>query len=381
MYMYFTSESVTEGHPDKVCDRISDAVLDALLALDPDSRCACECTAVPGIITLMGEITSKANVDYECIVRKTLKEVGYDYYADNAKIINNIHSQSPDISDAVTKDGGSIGAGDQGIMFGYATAETENLMPLPYTIATTLAFRLAELRKSGKYDWILSDGKTQVTLKYEKGKAIGVSCVVVSTQHKECVTQAESSETLKRDLIFPTLEEYKLDYSDCRFLINPSGRFVLGGPDADSGLTGRKIIVDTYGGASRHGGGAFSGKDPSKVDRSAAYMARKIAKTVVSSGIADRCEVQLAYAIGISEPVSLFVETFGTGKVSDEVIRDWIRKNYDLSPASIIRTLGLKRPIYKNLSSYGHFGRKELDLSWEVTEPEKVDSLKNLLRR
>ncbi len=378
MFSYFSSESVTEGHPDKVCDRISDSVLDALLSQDPSSRCACECTATPGLITLMGEVTSEARINYEDVAREALREIGYDEYAKNAEIRCYIHSQSPDISGAVTKDDGALGAGDQGIMFGYAVNETESLMPLSYVCATTLAKDLAGLRKSGKYPWILPDGKTQVTLKYEDGKVAGVSCVIVSTQHTEDITQEKIAEILKKDLIFPVLNGFNLDYSDCAFLINPSGRFVLGGPDADSGLTGRKIIVDTYGGASRHGGGAFSGKDPSKVDRSAAYMARKIAKTIVSSGAASRCEIQLAYAIGIEKPVSVFVETFGTGKLSDCELRDWVVSEFDLSPASIINSLGLKRPIYKALSSYGHFGRTDALLPWEEVSSSQINKLKKL---
>lgn len=376
MYSYFTSESVTEGHPDKVCDRISDAVLDALLAQDPESRCACETSATPEEVCVMGEVTSKACVDYEALVREILREVGYEDYASRVKTSVHIHSQSPDIDGAVTKTDGQLGAGDQGIMFGYATNETESFMPLPFRLATTLASELALLRRRGKCSWLRSDGKTQVTVRYEGDRAVSLDCIVVSAQHTEDISQDEIRDALYKYLIVPTISQTGLDYSKCRFLINPSGRFVLGGPDADSGLTGRKIIVDTYGGAARHGGGAFSGKDPSKVDRSGAYMARKIAKTIVSSGVAKRCEVQLGYAIGIAEPVSVFVDTFGTSSVPDEVLTVWVRENFDLRPASIIASLDLKRPIYKRLSSYGHFGRPELDLTWERLDNEIVESLR-----
>ncbi len=378
MYALFTSESVTEGHPDKVCDQISDAVLDSLLAQDPYSRCACEVTAQPGKISVMGEITTRAEVDYEAIVRKTLKEVGYDHYAEHAEVSVAIHNQSPDINGAVTKDNDELGAGDQGIMFGYANNETEQLMPASFAVANELAFELANMRKSGKYPWIKSDGKTQVTLRYDHRVPIGVECVVVSTQHSENVDREYIEKILTQDLIIPVLNRFKLDYKDCKFLINPSGRFVLGGPDADTGLTGRKIVVDTYGGAGHHGGGAFSGKDPSKVDRSAAYQARQIAKTIVASGAATKCEVELAYAIGVPQPVSVFVETFSSGKVPGDVLCKWVRENWDLRPSKIIEKLGLRKPIYRQLAAYGHFGRKDVELPWEYVDPSKVESLRKL---
>ncbi len=375
MCTFFSSESVTEGHPDKVCDRIADAVLDALLASDPDSRCACEVTAQPGRINIMGEITSKAHVDYEAVVRDVLNEVGYEDYSRCAEICVDVHTQSPDINGAVTKSDEQLGAGDQGIMFGYACNETSQFMPLSYVLATQLACNLAQLRKSGSFPWLRSDGKTQVTLSYRDGIPSGVECVVVSTQHTEDVSQKFLRDELIEKLIKPVLSRTGLDYSHCNYLVNPSGRFVLGGPDADTGLTGRKIVVDTYGGAGHHGGGAFSGKDPSKVDRSAAYMARHIAKTVVASKVAAKCEIQLAYAIGVVEPVSVFVDTFGTGRISDGKIREWVEKNFDLRPASIISYLKLKKPIYRNLAAYGHFGRTDIDLTWEKIDQSKVNSL------
>lgn len=378
MYALFTSESVTEGHPDKVCDQIADAILDALLTIDSSSRCACEVTAQPGKISIMGEITTKAKIDYEKVVRKTLVEVGYDDYAKNAKVEVSIHEQSPDINGAVTKSDDELGAGDQGIMFGYANNETDQYMPASIAIANKLAFELAQMRKSGKYPWIKSDGKTQVTLRYDHRIPVGVECVVVSTQHTEDVKQDFIEKTLINDLVIPVLNSFKLDYTGCKFLINPSGRFVLGGPDADTGLTGRKIVVDTYGGAGHHGGGAFSGKDPSKVDRSAAYQARQIAKTIVAPGAATRCEVELAYAIGIPQPVSVFVETFSTGKVPGDVLCNWVKSNWDLRPVKIIENLGLKKPIYRQLAAYGHFGRTDLNLPWEQIDQKKVDSLKKL---
>ena len=380
--MYFTSESVTEGHPDKICDCVSDAVLDALLEQDPMSRVACETTTTTGIVTVMGEITTKANVDYQEIVRKTVCEIGYDnaefgFDANTCAVVNLIHSQSPDIALGVDKsleakngeidDGLDNGAGDQGMMFGYACNDTPELMPLPISLSHKLARRLTEVRKNGTLDYLRPDGKTQVTVIYEDGKPVAVDTVVVSSQHSDKIDM----ETLRKDIIdnviTPIIPE-ELCNGGMKIFVNPTGRFVIGGPVGDSGLTGRKIIVDTYGGWSRHGGGAFSGKDPTKVDRTAAYAARYLAKNVVKAGLADKCEVQIAYAIGVARPVSVMVETFGTGKVSEEKLSGKLCELFDLRPAAIIKNFDLRRPIYRNVAAYGHMGREDLDLPWEKTD-------------
>ncbi len=380
--MYFTSESVTEGHPDKICDCVSDAVLDALLKQDPMSRVACETTATTGIITVMGEITTKADVDYQEIIRKTVCDIGYDnaeygFDGNTCAIVNLIHRQSPDIALGVDKsleakngemnDGLDNGAGDQGMMFGYACNDTPELMPLPISLAHKLAKRLTEVRKNGTLPYLRPDGKTQVTVIYEDGRPVAVDTVVVSSQHSDKVDM----ETLRKDIIdkviLPIIPK-ELCEKDMKIFVNPTGRFVIGGPMGDSGLTGRKIIVDTYGGWSRHGGGAFSGKDPTKVDRTAAYAARYLAKNVVKAGLADKCEVQIAYAIGVAKPVSVMVETFGTGKVSEDKLSEKLSELFDLRPAAIIKNFDLRRPIYRNVAAYGHLGREELQLPWEKTD-------------
>lgn len=380
--MYFTSESVTEGHPDKICDCVSDAVLDAILAQDPMSRVACETTTTTGIISVMGEITTEAVVDYQKIVRDTVNEIGYNnaeygFDCNTCAVVNLIHQQSPDIAMGVDKaleakngemsDGLDNGAGDQGMMFGYACDDTPELMPLPISIAHKLAKRLTEVRKNGTMPYLRPDGKTQVTVCYEDGKPVFVDTVVVSSQHSDKVDM----ETLRKDIIEnvikPTIPT-ELVKGDIKIFVNPTGRFVIGGPMGDSGLTGRKIIVDTYGGWSRHGGGAFSGKDPTKVDRTAAYAARYLAKNVVKAGLASKCEVQIAYAIGVAKPVSVMVETFGTAKVDEAEISKKLCELFDLRPAAIIKNFGLRRPIYSKLAAYGHMGREELNVPWEQTD-------------
>jgi len=374
----FTSESVTEGHPDKVCDQIADALLDEFLKQDPDSRVAVEALATTGMIVIVGEVTSKAQVDVQNIVRRTLKEIGYDdpelgFDCNTCKILVSMHEQSPDISMGVTATvDKEQGAGDQGLMFGYATNETKELMPMPINLANKLTLRLSEVRKKKELEWVRPDGKSQVTVEYENGKVKRIQTVVLSTQH----TPDIDSNTIRKDLMEKVIAPVCGDLADrdTIYYINPTGRFVIGGPAGDSGLTGRKLIADTYGGVGSHGGGSFSGKDPSKVDRSASYMARYVAKNIVAAGLADKCEVQVAYAIGVAQPVSLMINTFGTGKISEEGIEDIVRKNFDLRPAQIIKQLDLKRPIYRKTSVYGHFGRNDPDFTWEKID--KAEMLK-----
>lgn len=392
--LLFTSESVTEGHPDKICDQISDAVLDALMEQDPMSRVACETSITTGLVFVMGEITTKAYVDIQKIVRETIREIGYDrakygFDCDTCGVITAIDEQSADIAMGVDKaleakehlmsddDIEAIGAGDQGMMFGFATNETPEYMPYPIALAHKLARKLTEVRKNGTLPYLRPDGKTQVTVEYdENGKAKRLDAVVLSTQHGEEVSQEQIHEDIKK-YVFDTVLPADMVDEDTKFFINPTGRFVIGGPNGDSGLTGRKIIVDTYGGYARHGGGAFSGKDCTKVDRSAAYAARYVAKNIVAAGLADKCEIQLSYAIGVARPTSIMVDTFGTGKVSDEKLVEIIREHFDLRPAGIIKMLDLRRPIYKQTAAYGHFGRTDLDLPWERLD--KVDMLKAYL--
>ena len=386
----FTSESVTEGHPDKICDQISDAILDALLEQDPMSRVACETCTTTGIVMVMGEISTKAYVDIQKIVRDTVREIGYTrgkygFDADTCGVITTIDEQSSDIAMGVDKaleakennmtdeEIDAIGAGDQGMMFGFATNETEEYMPYPISLAHKLSRQLTKVRKDGTLSYLRPDGKTQVTVEYDDGKPSRLDAVVLSTQHDPDITQEQIHEDIKREVFDKILPADMVD-AETKFFINPTGRFVIGGPHGDAGLTGRKIIVDTYGGYARHGGGAFSGKDCTKVDRSAAYAARYVAKNIVAAGLADKCEIQLSYAIGVAEPTSIMVDTFGTGKKSNQELVDLIRKYFDLRPAGIIKMLDLRRPIYKQTAAYGHFGRNDLDLPWERLD--KVDLLK-----
>ncbi|MCI8556586.1 MAG: methionine adenosyltransferase [Lachnospiraceae bacterium] len=387
--LLFTSESVTEGHPDKICDQISDAILDALLEQDPMSRVACETATTTGLVLVMGEITTKGYVDIQKIVRDTVREIGYTrgkygFDADNCAVLTAIDEQSADIAMGVNKaleakenqmsdsELEAIGAGDQGMMFGYAANETPELMPYPISLAHKLVLQLTKVRKDNTLPYLRPDGKSQVTVEYdEAGKPIRLDAVVLSTQHSEDVTQEQIHADIKKYVFDEVLPADMVD-ADTKFFINPTGRFVIGGPNGDSGLTGRKIIVDTYGGMARHGGGAFSGKDCTKVDRSAAYAARYVAKNIVAAGLAEKCEIQLSYAIGVAQPTSVMVDTFGTGKLSDQKLVEMIRENFDLRPAGIIKMLDLRRPIYKQTAAYGHFGRTDLDLPWEKTDKAEV---------
>lgn len=389
----FTSESVTEGHPDKICDQISDSVLDAILSEDPQARVACETAVTTGLVLVNGEISTNCYVDIPKVVRQTIKDIGYDrakygFDGETCAVLTAIDEQSTDIAMGVdealeSKRGtmedkiNSIGAGDQGIMFGYACNETPEYMPLPISLAHKLARRLTEIRKDGTLNYLRPDGKTQVTVEYEGDKPVRIDTIVISTQHSPDV----SLDTIERDMkgyVIKTIVPEELLDDETKYYINPTGRFVIGGPQGDSGLTGRKIIVDTYGGYAKHGGGAFSGKDPTKVDRSATYAARYVAKNIVAAGLADKCELQLAYAIGVAQPVSVLVDTFGTGKISETKIEELVRENFDLRPAAIIRDLDLRRPLYRQVAAYGHFGRTDIDLPWERLD--KVDVLKKALK-
>ena len=391
---FFTSESVTEGHPDKICDQISDAILDELLRQDPNSRVACETSCTTGLVFVMGEISTQGYVDIQKVVRDTVREIGYDrakygFDCDTCGVMVAIDEQSADIALGVDKaleakenqmsdeELEAIGAGDQGLMFGFASNETPELMPYPISMAHKLALKLTEVRKNGTLKYLRPDGKTQVTVEYdEAGKPVRIDTVVLSTQHSADVTQEQIHEDIKKYVFDPVLPADMID-DDTKYFINPTGRFVIGGPHGDSGLTGRKIIVDTYGGYARHGGGAFSGKDPTKVDRSASYAARYVAKNIVAAGLADKCEIQLSYAIGVARPTSIMVDTFGTGKLSDEKIVEIVRENFDLRPAGIIKMLDLRRPIYKQTAAYGHFGRTDINVPWEQTD--MADKLKSYL--
>ncbi len=386
----FTSESVTEGHPDKLCDQVSDAVLDACLEQDPYSRVACETATKTGFVMVLGEITTKAFVNFDDLIRKVVKEIGYDstdkgFDGNTCAVLSAIAAQSGDIAMGVDKaleakagemteaEIEAVGAGDQGMMFGYACNETAALMPLPIYLAHNLSRRLTEVRKSGALPWLRPDGKSQVTVEYSHGKPVRIDTVLISTQHAPEISHAEIEESIMEHVIVPTLPKDLVD-DKMKVYVNPTGRFVIGGPMGDSGVTGRKIIVDTYGGMGRHGGGAFSGKDPTKVDRSGAYAARWVAKNVVAAGLADRCEVQVAYAIGVARPLSINIETFGTGKIADDKIAELVSEHFDLRPGAIIRDLKLRRPIYRQTAAYGHFGRDDLDLTWEQTN--KADALR-----
>ena len=390
----FTSESVTEGHPDKICDNISDAVLDAIMAQDPNSRVACETAITTGLVLVMGEITTKASVDFQSVVRNTIREIGYDHSdkgfdCNTCGVIVALDKQSADIAMGVDKaleakenqmsdaDIEAIGAGDQGMMFGYACNETEEYMPYPIALAHKLTKKLTEVRKDGTLPYLRADGKSQVTVEYdENGQAVAIDAVVISTQHAEEISQEQIHEDIRKYVIDPVIPQDMVN-EDTKYFINPTGRFVIGGPNGDSGLTGRKIIVDTYGGWARHGGGAFSGKDCTKVDRSAAYAARYVAKNIVAAGLADKCEIQLSYAIGVAQPTSVRVDTFGTGKLDEIRLVEIVRENFDLRPAGIIKMLDLRRPIYKQTAAYGHFGRNDLNLPWEALN--KVEDLKKYL--
>jgi S-adenosylmethionine synthetase len=386
--LMFTSESVTEGHPDKLCDQVSDAVLDACFEQDPMSRVACETATKTGVVILLGEITTHAYVNFDELVRRVVKEIGYDssekgFDGNTCAVLSAIASQSPDIDMGVSKSleakGGDdvdidkIGAGDQGMMFGFACTETPTLMPMPIYLAHKLTRRLAEMRKNGTMPWLRPDGKSQVTVQYAQGKPQRIDTVLISTQHAPDISHAEITEQVMENVIHPSMPKDMLD-KDLKIFVNPTGRFVIGGPMGDAGLTGRKIIVDSYGGMGRHGGGAFSGKDPTKVDRSAAYAARYVAKNVVAAGLADRIEVQVAYAIGVAHPLSVNVETFGTAKISDDKISQLITEHFDLRPGAIIRDLNLRRPIYRQTAAYGHFGRDDIEFTWEKTD--KADALR-----